>query len=261
MSQIDEAPAAVKKKRPVETQATSPGDSPIRQQSEEMHEAALRETPEVSEELKAALREVVRDEFAVTDAWQPREIIKFVVNCPSGQRALVKHLDTMDLLQYDLIEEMDFFSKKLFPSSFDPAGNPSELTPEIETNIWTVLRDPEKRCRFIKLLNRMMTAASVRPKIVDDGVALVDDPREEGSKKLVFGYQVKSIDKQIELFGKPVPKLKEGQCYAGPIDLGDRMAFFSELNKPLGMIEPFRKQQDAVLASVEPVQSVGSPAE
>jgi hypothetical protein len=234
MSQVEEAPVVVKKKRPVETQADSTG--------------------EITESLKAAVREAIQDEFAITEAWKPRQIVKFIVHCPSGQKALVRHMDTMDLLQYDLIEEMDFFSKRLF-------ANVNESGEEVEDNIWAVLRDPEKRCRFVRLLNRMMTAASVRPKIINDGVTLVDDEDHPGSKKLVFGYQITDIDEQIKLFGKPIPPLKDGECYAGPIDLGDRMAFFSELNKPLGMIEPFREQQNVVLASLESVEGIGGTSE
>jgi hypothetical protein len=242
------APAEVKrKKKPFGTQEISSG---------ELHDKALNGEL-VTEELKNAVREVIQDEFAVTESWMPRKIVKFIVHCPGGQKALVKHLDTMDLVRADLIEELDFFTKKLFPSSFDDQGNPKETT--ADDSIWALLRDPEKRCRFLNMSNKLMAVASVKPKIINDGVAIVED--ENGNKTDVFGYQVESIDEQVKLFGKPVPLLKEGQCYAGAIDFTDRMAFFSELNKPLALIEPFRQESNAVLASMESSEDVGNKTE
>ncbi|QGJ90063.1 tail assembly chaperone [Mycobacterium phage Indlulamithi] len=213
-------------------------------------------------EVREAAAKAVQDMFAVT-SWQPSKTVKFMIQFQSGQNALVKHLNTMDLMRAKLIEDLDFFTKKLFPSAIDQAGNPVEKEEDSQERrgIWAVLEDPEKRAKFLDMTNRLMVAASVKPKIVNDGVALRDDPDNPGEKVDVFGHEIESIDEQIELFGKPVPVLKEGEAYAGTIDLNDRMVFFQELNKPLELIEPFREGSDAVLASLEPVQSSPVQAE
>ena len=231
------------KENPVGTQEVSPGD--------ERASAALNGAN--SEEFKAAVAEAVKHQFDVTEGWQPRRIVKFVIECPSGQPALVKHLDTRDLLRANLLEEMDRFTKQLFPNSLDAQGVPVEREEDASDGIWGILRDPEKRCKFFDMTNRLMVVASVKPKIVNDGVALRTN--ESGEKEEVFGCEVEDVDEQLELFGKPVPKLKDGEAYAGAIDFADRMAFFQELNKPLGLIEPFREESNAVLASMEPKQS------
>lgn len=230
--------------------------------SQSAHDEALREEsrpPLTTEELNKAVAEAVSDMFQVTDAWRPRNTVKFKIECPSGQTALVKHLDTMDLLEYDLIEELDFFTRRLFPSAVDPSGSPLDAAEQAEEGLWVTLRDPEKRMRFFDMTGRLMAAASIDPSIVHDGVALQED--QNGTKTCVFGYQVDSVEEQIKLFGKPIPMLKERQAYSGPIDFGDRMAFFSELNKPLVMIEPFRPESAVVLQDLERSEGHGGEAE
>jgi hypothetical protein len=217
---------ATKETKPVGTQEVSSGD----------------------EEFQQKVAEAVKNQFEVT-AWKPRVTTKFVIDFASGQRALVKYLDTMDLVRGNLIEELDFFTKKLFPAAVAGAEG-KDIEEKAEKSVWAVLNDPEKRCRFLELTNRLMSVASIKPKIVNDGVALKDSG--DGEKIDVFGTEVDSIDEQIKLFGKPIPPLKEGEVYASSINFGDRMLFFTELNKPLEVIEPFREGSNAVLASLEP---------
>lgn len=238
-------PGEIKETNPVGAQEVSPGSTPVI----EVDKSSL----------KKAVTEAISDEFAVTDAWTPRPAVKFIINCPSGQKVLAKHLETRDLLRVNLIEEMDRFAKQLFPSSFDAQGHPIDRKEDESHSIWTLLREPEKRRTFFSMTNRLMMAASVRPKVVDDGVALRTN--ENGEQVEVFGYEIENIDEQIALFGKPVPVLKEGEVFAGVIDLADRLAFFTELNKPLEEIEPFREGSNAVLASMEPSQGPGVPTE
>lgn len=234
-----------------------PPQTPLQQASQDAHDNALNGSVN-QEQLNQAVAQAVKDQFAVTDGWKPKRDVQFVINLPSGQPALVRHLDTRHLLRANLLEEMDRFTKQLFPSNLDAQGNPIERSEdEAEQGIWSVLRDPEKRKKFFDMTNRLLTAASIRPKIVNDGVAL--RPNEDGEIEEVFGCEVDSIDEQMALFGKPVPALKEGEAYAGAVDFADRMRFFQELNKPLEMIEPFREQSDAVLASMESGQ--GSPVQ
>lgn len=200
---------------------------------------------------------VAKSQFEVT-AWKPRIITKFVINFPSGQRALVKHLDTMDLVRAKLVEELDFFTKKLFPAAIASTDG-DEISEKVETGIWSVLNDTEKRCRFFDLTNRLMEVSSIEPRIINDGVAIRKDDKNEWVD--VFGAEVEDLDEQLKLFGKPIPPLKEGEVYASSINFGDRMAFFTELNKPLEVITPFRSGSDAVLASLEPSPSVEVQAE
>lgn len=227
----------------------APQQTPLQQASQDAHDDAL--NGKISQEqLSNAVAKAVSEQFQVTNGWQPKKEIKFVINCPSGQPALVRHLDTRHLLRANLLEEMDRFQKQLFPQSLDEQGNPVEKSEdEAQDGIWAILRDPEKRRKFFDMTNRLMVVASVQPKIVNDGVALRNN--DSGELEEVFGYEVESIDEQIKLFGHPVPVLKDDEAYAGAIDFADRMAFFQELNKPLGLIEPFREESDAVLASME----------
>lgn len=199
------------------------------------------ESPEITAELKAAVAQAIKDQFAVTDAWKPRDKVRFIVECPSGQKCLCKHLTTMDLLEADLIDEIDFFTKRLFPSGVDAQGNPVEQQEDTDdmAPIWELLRDVNKRARFMALLNKIMVVGVVRPIIIDDGIAVVKNKVKLGVKDVVP---------------------QEGQVLASAIDFADRMAIFSELNKPLSQITPFRKEQALSMASMEPVQKPESPA-
>lgn len=213
------------------------------------------------EDLNQAVEKAVTDMFTVkTDAWKPRVLVKFKIDCPSGQTALVKHLDTLDLLEYDLIEELDFFTRKLFPLNIDASGNPVEAQEQIEETIWGALKNPEKRCRFLDMTGKLMAAASIRPHIIHDGVAVVPVQGSDTEKTTKFGYEM-SAKEQAEVLEKPVPRLGDNEVYSGYIDFADRMAFFQELNRPLSMIEPFREESTAVLQDLAREQSDGSEAE
>lgn len=211
-------------------------------------------------ELEAAIKDAVDDMFAVSEVWKPKMVVKFKLECPSGQNVLVKHMDILDLAAADLVEDMDTFSKKLFPSRFDDQGNPVDED-EKSGSIWKTLKDPEKRLKFLDMTNRLMEIGAVRPRIINDGVALVTDP-ETGRKETTFGYRM-TMDEQLEHLKKPVETLTDprNQAYAGSIGFADRMAFFVELNKPLGMIEPFRAESAIVLEGMESGERVGSTSE
>lgn len=257
MSQV-EAPAEeqkVAKKKPQPEPKPKPDETqePSAGASQEMHETALR-TEDGSEEFKKAIAQAIQDQFNVTDAWKPRKVIKFIVPCPSGQQALVKHLSTMDLIRADLIEDLDSFQRKLFPAELDDQGRPVERNSGL--TFFKMMSDPERRVKFLDVTARLMSVCSVKPRIINDGVALVDtdtykqifgeEPANDDELHDVFGYQVESIDHQIKLFGKPVPLVKDGEAYAGVIDLPDRFAFFTELNKPLELIAPFREPSESL---------------
>jgi hypothetical protein len=241
MSQV-EAPAQEQKKRskPDETQEPSAGEP---------------------EEFKKAVAQAIKDQFKVTDAWMPREAVKFVVSCPSGQQVLVKHLQPMDLIRADLIEDLDSFQRRLFPASLDDSGRPVER--DAGKTFFKMMGDPVKRVKFLQVTSRLMAVSSVKPKVIDDGVKLIDsdtykkvvgEQLDEGEdRREVFGYQVENIDDQIKIFGSPVLKLKAGEAYAGAIGLPDRFTFFTELNKPLELIAPFRESPESVqdLASMQ----------
>lgn len=250
MPETDVAPTESKKKtKPVEAQVDSDGDA--------------EEAEKKDKEFKEAVAEAVRTQFDVKPTgWGIKTIVKFQVNFPSGQSALVKHLESTDLVRYDLLEELDFFVKRLFPPSYDAAGRPVEPDDGERQDIYATLRNPEKRLRFFDLTNRLFAVAAVEPRVINDGVALRYD-EELGAKVDVFGHEVDDIDEQIALFGKPVPPLKdpEHETYAGAIDFTDRMTLFAELNKPLELIEPFRKKPDALLENLEREQSTGDSAE
>jgi len=239
MSQMTEAPALEVTPTPVETQGSKAGDD---------------------KELNAAVAKAMENMFAVNaNAWAPRMVVKFKIECPSGQTALVKHLDTLALLEFDLVEELDFFTRKLFPANVDAAGNIEEAKAQAEENIWGALKDPEKRRRFLDMTGKLMAAASVDPIIVHDGVAVKTEGN--GKKRTVFGYELSSQE-QIEIWGKPVEALPVGNAvYSGYVDFADRMTFFQELNKPLGLIEPFREEQAAVLQDMARSEGHGPETE
>lgn len=211
--------------------------SPVAQQAvsvgNQLHDDALRGTIDPVA-LNAAVAQAVRDQFAVTDAWKPKPRVEFVIDCPSGQRCLAKHLNTMDLVDADLIEEVDFFTKKLFPTSFDAAGNPVDAE-EDTTNesFWSALKDAEKKVRFFRLLNRLLAIGIVKPKVIDDGVDVGID--ESGNETVVYGSKARPLN--------------DGEVYASAIDFADKITIFGELNKPLEQIKPFRGEQTVELPS------------
>lgn len=262
MSQADVATPETKTS-PEGTQDVPEVETP---QEKALHEATpeqrLGEAPLDDAQLKKAVAQAVTDMFKPS-AWKPKYVVKFKIQCPSGQTALVKHLDTLDLLEYDLVEELDFFTRKLFPIDIDPSGTPIESQDEAEQTIWKALGDVEKRRRFLDMTGKLMATASVNPRIIHDGVAIIEKrDKETGvvSKHTVFGYQL-SVKQQIDIWGQPIPTLPDGAVYSGYIDLSDRMVFFQELNRPLELIQPFREEQAAMLQDMARGQGDGDTAE
>lgn len=195
--------------------------------------------------LKEAVREVAADIFAPTSAWSQNSTINFVVECPSGQRALVKHLNTMDLINADLIEEVDIFTRMLFPVALDPTGAPVEIDEAaVNKSFWENLKDPDKKLRFFRLLNALLELSVVKPRVIDDGVALV----EENGKTVVK-------------FGTNNVTLGPGEVASSAIDFADKMHIYGMLNQPLESIKPFREGSQENVPAVSEVERVGSSAE
>lgn len=230
--------------------------NPVGTQDSTVGEKSPAERAIADADLKKAVAEAVSDMFK-PQAWKPKILVKFKIELPSGQKALVKHLDTLDLLEYDLIEELDFFTRKLFPATVDMSGNPIEQD-KMEENIWKALTDPDKRRRFLDMTGKLMAAASLDPKIVHDGVALVKSKRD-GRLHTRFGYQL-NMDQQLEYLGEPVSALRDREVYSGYIDFSDRMVFFQELNRPLESITPFRKEQAQMLQDLARGEGDGGEA-
>lgn len=231
---------------------TAPTPNPlIAKVSEEMHEAALRDE-NFKSAVSQAVSQSVNDMFALKPNWKPKqERVRFVIHCPSGQTVLARHLNTMDLLEANLIEELDFFTKKLFPSNVDPAGNPVEEEEE-DSTIWNVLRDINKRRRFIDLLNRLLEISIEKPKVINDNIQIAT--RSDGTHFLITGSEMSPED-YVRIFEKPLPELQENETYASAVDFTDKMTIFGELNKPLSVIQPFREESLVSMASMEPSES------
>lgn len=250
-------PTEMQNTNPVGAQGISVGGTPIpnpllSKASENMHEAALRQNAIDPSVLNNAVQEAVSDMFALKPNWMPnKEKVLFVIQCPSGQKVLAKHLNTMDLLDANLVEEIDFFTKRLFPQEMDPSGNPIDHEDD-GGSIWSVLRDINKRKRFIQLLNRLLELSIQKPSVINDGVEVATDA--EGNQFLITGREMSSDD-YIKVFGHPLPALGENQTYCSAIDFADKMVIFGELNKPLSVIQPFREEPAVGLASMEPGQS------
>ena len=211
--------------------------------------------PKKKAELDKAVKEAMAEMFEPR-AWKPKSVVKFLIECPSGQNVLVKHMDILELASVDLVEDMDLFSKKLLPNRFDETGRP--VNDEEGGSIWKQFKDIKKQQKFLDMTNRLMAVSSVRPKIVDDGVAIVQD--KNGRDTIKYGYQM-DTQEQLEYFEKPIPPLGKNEVYAGYIDFNDRMMFFVELQKPLGMIEPFRPRQALMLPNLDAEQGSGDQAE
>ena len=233
MSYVETNPVEGTMMNPVGTQEPSAGsgiptpNSLLAQASEQMHESALR-----NDEFKVAVSQAVTDIFELKQTWKPKaERIKFVINCPSGQTVLAKHLSAMDLLEADLIEDLDFFTKRLFPAG-DGEG-------EDDSSLWTLLGDIEKRQKFVDLLNRLLEISIEKPKVINDGVEIAT--RADGSRFLITGSEMSAED-FVRVFGRALPELGPNETYASAVDFTDKMTIFGELNKPLSVIQPFREE-------------------
>jgi len=170
------------------------------------------------------LKDAVKDAFKEVDPYAPtvwgQEVIKeFTFTLPSGQKILMTKLDPIDMIANDLVDDMDYFSKKLFPQSLDRAGNPIEQ-PEEEKNpgLWSMIKDPEKRDIFFKLINKMAVAGVLKPAL--------------------------SLEKDVD-----------GKIFVENIPFEDRMAIFTKLQEPMTKVGSFRQEPPT---SVEPVESVES---
>lgn len=137
------------------------------------------------------------------------------VVCPSGEKCLLKQLDIADIIEAGLINDLDMFSKKLFPQKLDPAGNPIEEE-EAEDSIWSLLADDEKRTFFFNLMNKLIVLGVADP---------VVKMSEEG--------------------------LEEEEISVEWIELNDRMFLFNVLMEPINKIAPFRGEQATSVVPVE----------
>lgn len=178
--------------------------------SQQMHEDALRNPDPIPEELKQAISKAIEDEFAVGDAWSSDRELKFVIKCPSGQKCLAKPLNTLDLIDADLLDEIDFFQKKLMMQSGEDEGE--------SANISKIMKDPVKKKRLFTLLDGLLSMGVIKPTIkpVPTFVDISDYRNWKG------------------------PDLPPGEVWANKVDFQDKMFIFNELNKPLDEITTFR---------------------
>ena len=222
------------KTNPVDQQVMSAG-VPIALASNQMHEDALNgEGPFSPSQLKMAVSQAIKDEFEVSDAWSGKKLF-FVIDCPSGQKCLAKKLDTMDLVESDLIDEIDFFSRKLFPKGVDASGKPIEQENE-EESFAKLLQDPEKKKRFFGLLDGLLELAIEKPKVhqLPDEVDITGYSKWEG------------------------PALNRGHVWANKVAFEDKLHIFTELNQPLEQIKTFRVESQTGIPGLVPGEGVGS---
>lgn len=186
----------------------------------EMHEAALNGDLATSK-LQNAVQQVM-DKYAVTDAWTQQELY-FEITCPSGQKCLAKKLTTMDLVESDLIDEIDFFTKSLMPVEGEEQSEGSQFS--------HMLKDPNKRARLFNLLDGLLHIGVVKPK-------------------------VHLVPKDIDYRKWQGPTLPAGEVWANMIDFQDKIMIFGELNKPLDEIKTFRIEPEIGVASMATMESI-----
>ena len=129
-----------------------------------------------------------------------------------------------------------------------------------QDSFWKQLKDPDKKLKFLGMLNRLLVVGVVNPTVVDDGVDIVIDEKT-GKRVVVQGTLVEEIN------GKEYLKTEIGNRLIAPnevrasaIDFTDKMTIFSEFNKPLDQIKPFRESPTGV-PSVDSEQGSGSTAQ
>ena len=250
-------PGDVQMMEPVGTQEPSPGEPKHAVPEQQPEPEPKKDESQLDPvELQKVVEQAVQDQFAVTDGWKAKSV-QFAIICPSGQRALLKRLDTMDLIEVGMVEEMDLFTKALMPVGFDQAGNPVEANKQ--QGFWQQIKDPEKRLRFLTLLNKLLEIGVVNPKVIDDGVSIIE---KDGKKIVVQGTSIvnQSGVEYLQLEGGGMRRINDGEVRASAIDFTDKMAIFGEFNKPLEEIKPFRETPSGV-ASLDSVQGSGSSAQ
>lgn len=149
-------------------------------------------------------------------AWsnRPKELT-FEIETPSGQKCLAKHLSVMQLISSGLLEEIDFFSKKLFPTEANPSGNAEDAD---DAGLFKTLKDKVKRKRFFDLLDGLLAVSIVKPTVRRIPPDIDVDDYEDWNG----------------------PALPPMEVWANMIDFGDKMHIFNELNKPMSEVNSFR---------------------
>lgn len=133
------------------------------------------------------------------------------IDCPSGERCLIRILDIQDIINAGLLGDLDLFSKKLFPKKLDEAGRPvedEETDSPDEESIWGILADDEKREFFFSLMEKLIVMGVADPKVVPSS----QEPEED-----------------------------EISCEW--IELNDRLFLFNTLMEPINTIAAFRPGQ------------------
>lgn len=139
------------------------------------------------------------------------------VECPSGERCLIRALDIQDIINAGLLGDLDLFSKKLFPKKLDEAGRPmeDEDTGDDDDSIWAILADDDKRAFFFGLMEKLIVIGVADPKVV---------PSDE------------------------TPDEDEISCEW--IELNDRLFLFNVLMEPINQIATFRGGQSSSVETV-----------
>lgn len=139
------------------------------------------------------------------------------VECPSGERCLIRALDIQDIINAGLLSDLDLFSKKLFPKKLDEAGRPVEVEAESDEDdsIWVILADENKREFFFGLMEKLIVLGVTDPVVRPAGTELEDD-----------------------------------EISADWIELNDRLFLFNVLMEPINQIATFRGGQGSGVETV-----------
>ena len=140
------------------------------------------------------------------------------VECPSGERGLIRALDIQDIINAGLLSDLDLFAKKLFPKKLDEAGRPmedDETDDDDGDSIWGILADDSKREFFFSLMEKLIVIGVADPKVV---------PSDE------------------------TPDEDEISCEW--IELNDRLYLFNTLMEPINQIATFRGGESSSVETV-----------
>lgn len=149
-------------------------------------------------------------DFAPTQ-WK-RKKSQFEVTLPSGQKCLCRSVTMEDILELGILDVMDTFTGQLL------AEPESKEADQSVSATFEMLKDKERRDKFLGAINKLIPKAVVLPRVHEDPF-----PGYEKEEDKVYVSDIELQDK-MEIFAK---------TFGG---WGDASTFRPESEKPLGSV-------------------------
>lgn len=174
----------------------------------------------------------------VNNVWGSQKL-EVELECPSGQRCLVKKPDPQQLVEMGIIDKVDVLTKLVDTKHVKRVKGKQSLTPA-QVDVETISKNPKIAMDIMTLADRVVESVVLEPS-VKRPVRVIDEGLEtEREVKLAWSDRV------------------EGQIYTDMIDFMDRMYIFQHAVGGNTDLATFREQLELTVSNVANGDKVSS---